>query len=184
MAQSAAPTVSQMNPTASVAPGTTINVAGTGYDNTTYVSIDNGAWTLTPSVYAMGTTLSFVLPSNIGAGSHTVQIRQQRQRLFRSDRRNDHGSFDANIECADHIEHYSEPKYHEHECYHPPARDCQSYCATASTRSPACRRRRIDSDMVSHFQWKSLNWHEWIRCHRASNRPSKRWRVDYDQWCV
>jgi hypothetical protein len=73
-AQSAAPTVSQMNPTSSVAPGTTINVAGTGYDNTTYVSIDNGAWTLTPSVYAMGTTLSFVLPSNIGAGSHTVQI--------------------------------------------------------------------------------------------------------------
>jgi hypothetical protein len=69
-----APTVSQMNPTASVAPGTTINVAGTSYDNTTYVSIDNGAWTLTPSVYAMGTTLSFVLPSNIGAGSHTVQI--------------------------------------------------------------------------------------------------------------
>ena len=72
-AQSAAPVVSSMNPTSAV-PGATINVAGSGYDNTTYVSIDNGAWVLDPSVYALGTTLSFVLPSNITAGTHTVQI--------------------------------------------------------------------------------------------------------------
>jgi hypothetical protein len=77
-----APTLSYISPT-SAAAGATINVYGTNFNQSNngtriYIDADNGndtpAYVVLPTIAQDGTSLSFVLPSTIAAGNHTIQV--------------------------------------------------------------------------------------------------------------
>jgi len=79
MAGSQAPTVSYIGPTP-VAVGGTVYVYGTNFDQNTFVGLDgvNGSAIQPSSITLISpTSLSFVLPSTVGVGTHTLGVAEK-----------------------------------------------------------------------------------------------------------
>ncbi len=70
------PTISSMSPTSAL-PGSLVYIYGTNFNQGIFVALD-GAYgqTITPTLIS-DTSISFVVPSNISMGTHTVQVSEK-----------------------------------------------------------------------------------------------------------
>jgi PKD repeat protein len=74
--QTGAPTITSISPT-SAAAGSTVSVFGTNFDQYTFVALDGSyGQAITPSLVSP-TELTFVIPTNTAAGTHTVQVSEK-----------------------------------------------------------------------------------------------------------
>ncbi len=75
------PTISSITPT-TVAPGGTVTLFGSNFDQYTYIALDGSyGQSITPTLLS-ATSLSFVVPTSIPTGTHSVQVGETQASIF------------------------------------------------------------------------------------------------------